>query len=251
MMGSFHLVGRTSAGPSALTGTFLLTLLAAVLAEPAVVPASTEGFPFTDETLNYSLNVSPGVSVGTARMIARRDPLHGWNFSFSLDASLPGYPIIDRFNAYSGLDLCSIRCERTAEHGKRKTDEMTWFDRGRSVAVRGTRNGGGLTEMPVGLCPHDALSFLYYLRRELGQGRMPPNDVVLAGAQYRVSMIYVGEKPIVRDKKQVPTDQLNCTIKGPASEVHLEIVFARDAARTPLVVRCPLPVGAFSLELVR
>src|SRR5262249_2797822 len=107
------------------------------------------------------------------------------------------------------------------------------------------------SEIPVGLCPHDALSFLYFLRRELGQGRMPPNDVVLAGAAYRVNMLYAGEKTVTRDKQQVAADQINVSIKGPASDTRLEILFARDAARTPLEVRCPLTVGTFTLELVR
>jgi hypothetical protein len=64
-------------------------------------------------------------------------------------------------------------------------------------------------------------------------------------------MVYVGETSAMRDKKRVPADQVNCTIKGPASETHLEILFARDAARTPLVVRSPFAMGTFSLELVR
>ena len=80
---------------------------------------------------------------------------------------------------------------------------------------------------------------------------MPPNDVVLAGAQYRVSMVYAGEQTIEREQKKVPTDQINVTVRGPASETHLEILFARDAARTPVAVRCPLAFGTFSLELVR
>jgi hypothetical protein len=80
---------------------------------------------------------------------------------------------------------------------------------------------------------------------------MPPNDTVFAGGPYRVSMVYAGAKTIVRNKQEVVTDQVNCTVKGPASETRLEIFFARDAARTPLSVRCPLTVGTFSLELVR
>ena len=234
-----------------LCRTFLLTILVALLAEPAVIPATPSGFPFTDETLNYSLKFSTGLSLGKAQMTAHRDTGRGWSFNFSLDASLPTFPIMDRFNAYSSLDLCSLRFERNSQHGRRKANEVTWFDRSRSVAIRGSMGGGGLSEIPVGLCPHDALSYLYFLRRELGQGRMPPNDVVLAGAQYRLSMVYVGEKTISRDNQKVPTDQINCTLKGPASETHLEILFARDAARTPLEVRCPLALGTFYLELVR
>ncbi len=234
--------------PDALFSLFL----AALLAQPAVVPASAEGFPFTDETLNYSLNFSTGFSIGKAHMIAatRPDPrMELQLFAGRLASRLTPSSTVSTLFADS--DLCSLRFERSSEHGKRKAHEVTWFDRTRSVAVRATKDAGGLTEIPVGLCPHDALTFLYYLRRELGQGRMPPNDVVLAGAQYHVSMVYVGEKSIVLNKQQVVADQINFAVKGPASDVHLEIVFARDAARTPLVIRCPLTVGNFSLELVR
>jgi len=41
------------------------------------------------------------------------------------------------------------------------------------------------------------------------------------------------------------------TVKGPASETAFEMFFARDAARTPLLVRVPLSMGTFLLELTR
>jgi hypothetical protein len=41
------------------------------------------------------------------------------------------------------------------------------------------------------------------------------------------------------------------TVQGPASEITFEMFFARDAARTPLVIRVPLSPGMFSLELAR
>jgi len=229
----------------------LLAIVVALLAQPSVIPAGIEGFPFADETLNYSVNSPIGLSLGKVRMTARRENARGWAFQFSLDASLPKFPILDRFTTFAGPELCSIRFDRSSVHGSRKANEVTYIDRARSVAVRATRNGGGLSEIPVGLCPYDALTFLYHLRRELGQGRMPPNDTVLVGGVYRVSMVYAGEKNLVRDKQKVLTDQVNCAIRGPKSEVHLEILFARDAARTPLVVRCPFSLGTFSLELVR
>ncbi len=229
----------------------LLAIAVPLLAQPSVLPKGLQGFPFADETLEYSVNSPGGISFGKVQMTARRENNQGWTFKFSLDASLPILTIIDRFNAYASTDLCSIRFDRSSEHGSRKTNEVTYIDRGRSVAIRGTRNGGGLSEIPVGLCPYDGLTFLYHLRRELGQGRIPPNDTILASGPYRVSMVYAGEKTLNRDKQKVVADQVNCAIMGPKSEVHLEILFARDAARTPLEVRCPFALGTFSLELIR
>jgi hypothetical protein len=229
---------------------FILAMAVPLLSQPAVVPSNVQGFPFTDETLNYAVNSPVGISLGKVQMSAHHEVGGGWALKFSLDASLPHFPMLDNFNTYADPNLCSIRFDRSSEHGSRKASEITYIDRGRSVAIRATRNGGGLSEISVGLCPYDALSFLYHLRRELGQGKVPPNDTVLAGSLYRVSMVYAGEKVIVRDKQKVPTDQVNCAIRGPKSEVHLEILFARDAARTPLEVRCPFSLGTFSLELV-
>jgi hypothetical protein len=51
--------------------------------------------------------------------------------------------------------------------------------------------------------------------------------------------------------KQVQSDKLVCTLKGASSILQFEIYFARDPARTPLLVSVPLAVGRFSLELVR
>jgi hypothetical protein len=51
--------------------------------------------------------------------------------------------------------------------------------------------------------------------------------------------------------KQVQSDELVCSLKGASSILQFEIYFARDPARTPLLVSVPLAVGKFSLELVR
>jgi hypothetical protein len=46
-------------------------------------------------------------------------------------------------------------------------------------------------------------------------------------------------------------DRFSARVKGPASEHSIEIYFARDPARTPVLVRVPFPLGIFSMELVR
>jgi len=66
-----------------------------------------------------------------------------------------------------------------------------------------------------------------------------------------VQQSYTGAQTItVGDKKEV-TDHLVFTVKGPKSEFSVEACFARDAARTPLLVKIPQAAGALSLELVR
>jgi hypothetical protein len=227
----------------------LLAALAALLAQPATTTAAPAGFPFGDETLNYAVKLPGGMSIGTAHLHARRDPARGWMFDFTMDASMPNVPLTDHYASLATADLCGIRWERSSVHGARKVNEFTVVDRARSVAVRATA-GGGLTEIPVGSCPRDALTFLFYLRRELGQGRVPPNDTILFGGSYRINMVYTGAVNTTQDSRPSIADQVNCIVKGPASELHLEVVFARDAARTPLVVRCPFALGTLTLELI-
>jgi hypothetical protein len=41
------------------------------------------------------------------------------------------------------------------------------------------------------------------------------------------------------------------TLKGPATDTTFEIFFAKDTTRTPLLVRVPLALATFSMELVR
>jgi hypothetical protein len=49
----------------------------------------------------------------------------------------------------------------------------------------------------------------------------------------------------------VEADRMVANLKGPASEHTFEMYFARDAARTPVLVKLPLAMGSFSMELVR
>ena len=44
-------------------------------------------------------------------------------------------------------------------------------------------------------------------------------------------------------------DRIHATIKGPASEVAVDIFFAKDEGRTPVLARIPLPLGTFTVEL--
>ena len=64
-------------------------------------------------------------------------------------------------------------------------------------------------------------------------------------------MQFAGAQPIVVNGERADADRFTVTVKGPASETGFEIYLARDAARTPLVVKAPLALGSFSMELMR
>jgi len=217
------------------------------MAAPA---AAQTGFPFQDETLHYTVNWPSGLSLGEASLLAHRTGDH-WDLEMTLEAAIPGFPIMDRFHSVAGSDLCSQEFSRAFSHGNKKTTEKTTFDSKQGTASRATGNGGGSTEFTVPPCAHDALAFLYYARREMGQGRVAPAQQIFFGPVYSLRMEYLGAKTITVAEVPAVTDRVAVSVKGPASNTSFEIFFARDAARTPLLVKIPLSVGTISLELAR
>jgi hypothetical protein len=137
-----------------------------------------------------------------------------------------------------------------ASHGSRATNENETVDPARAVAKRNAAQGGA-SDVPVPACVKDALTFLFYSRRELGQGRIPPAQQILFGGTYQIRLDYAGAQTIPVNGVQTLSDEVTCSVKGPASSTTFQIYFARDAARTPLLFKVPLAMGTFSLELVR
>jgi len=219
---------------------------------PATAPVLT-GFPFTNETLRYAVRWPTGVSLGEAHMGAARSKagaVERWTFEFGLAASVPGFAVDDSYHASASLDLCSATFEKETAHGSRKTHERIEFDDHAGIARRETL-GAGKSDVPISQCGRDALTFLYFARRELGQGRVPPPEDVVLGAKYNARLEYTGEQTIKVGGKPAITDRVIATLRGPASEISFEMFFARDPARTPLLIRVPLSLGVFSMELSR
>ena len=221
-----------------------------------LVPASAQsGFPSSDEVLSYRVNWPSGLSLGEGRMTAvhsqaSKGEAGRWEFELSLDAAVPGFKVSDHYRATATADFCSSRLVKEATHGERKTSESTIFDLHRHVAERATE-GGGKSESSINNCPHDALTFLFFTRSELSQGRVPPAEAVLFGATYQVRLEYTGPQAISVGGKKAEADRVVAHLKGPASDVAVEFFFARDPARTPLLIRAPLSMGTFAMELVR
>ena len=222
---------------------------AAFLACASMAPAQS-GYPFQDESLHYSVNWPSGLSLGDAGLSAHHSP-SGWNLEMTLSVGIPGFPIEDHFHSSTDARGCSVEFERTISHGGRKSREKTTFDYNSGVARRTTLSGGGSSSMSISSCAWDALAFLYYARRELGQGRVPPAQELYFGPAYSVRLEYGGSQVLQVSEKAETTDRVAVNLKGPASDVHFEIYFARDAARTPLSIRVPSSLGTLSMELAR
>ncbi len=203
-----------------------------------------------DETLNYVINWPSGLSLGEARLEAKRADRR-WQFELSIEAALPGFAVRDRYQSIAAEGLCSLELEKQFAHGPRKGHERTAFDLERALATRQTLGGGGTSEAPLLACPKDALTFLYYVRRELSQGRLPPPQRIYFGAAYQIRVEYGGTQRLRIGETSLEADRLSVAVKGPASEVTCEVFFARDAARTLVLARVPFPMGVFSMELVR
>jgi hypothetical protein len=219
---------------------------------PAQAAPMQEGFPFTNEALHYSMNWQSGLSLGDASMTAQRGG-GGWNFEVSINAGVPGFAIADKYTSTTDPGVCSQELDRTISHGGKRTHEKITFDQRANTARRITifPEGGGGSTYDVPSCARDAVAYAYYARIELGQGRVPPAQQVFFGSPYVVKMDYGGAQNITIDQKNVVTDKLNISEKGPKSSSTFEVYFARDAARTPLRIRIPAAVGTFTLELVR
>jgi hypothetical protein len=218
----------------------------------SAAPGQT-GFPFQNESLHYTINYSSGLSLGDANLSAHKSA-NGWDFTVSLDAAVAGFNIKDKYTASMVGGYCSTEFERDTIHGSKTNREKTTFDQEKQTAHRQTEfpNDGGYSDMGTGPCGRDAISFLYFARKELGQGRVPPPQVVYFGSPYTVQQSYTGAQNItLADKKPEVTDHMVFTVKGPKSEFSVEVYFARDAARTPLLIKVPQAVGTLSMELVR
>jgi hypothetical protein len=204
------------------------------------------GFPFQDEALRYRVSWPSALSLGEARMKARRIDGGRWEFELTLDASVPGITVTDRYRSIATADLCSVEFERETVHGPKKSHEKVTFAQDDRMAHR-TTQGGGSSDFSVPSCGRDALTFLYFTRREMGQGRVPPADRIVFGGPYDMRLEYPGPETL----KGAVTDKLLAAVRGPSSNLTFDLLFARDPARTPVLIRVPLALGTFSLELTR
>lgn len=223
-------------------------------AAPTPAPAPSKAptrFPYANESLSYSINWPTGLSLGEAHLRAVKDDKR-WRFDFSLDAAVPGFAVSDQYHSLANADFCSLELEKQTSHGKRTAHERTVFDYQKGTATRTTlTENGGHTDKDISSCARDALDFLYYARRELAQGRVPPADEVLLGASYTIHLEYSGAQEITLNDKRHQADRVVANVNGPASDARVEIFFDRDPARTPLLIRVPFALGTFSMELVR
>jgi hypothetical protein len=224
---------------------------------PLAIASPPVGAPsFDNEQLHYNINWPSGLSLGEAALSATGskpapDAPQRLHLQFDIDAGVPGFSVTDRYRSEASGEFCSSEFDRTIAHGQKKTDEKTTFDSHNGSATRQTV-GGDRSEMKAASCSRDALTFLYYVRRELSEGRMPAPQTIFLGAPYEVRLEFHGTENIRIGDKPVEADRFAASVKGPASSTSFDIFFLKDRARTPALVRVPLAMGTtFSMELVK
>ena len=125
------------------------------------------------------------------------------------------------------------------------------FDQTKHTVTREWRPAGGKGDYSVPACARDALAFLQFARKELAQGRLVPQQQVVLGAAYNIRLEVLGTATVKMLGKPVQADRIRANIKGPASNLAIEIFFAKDEGRTPVLAKIPLPLGTFTVELTR
>ena len=169
---------------------------------------------------------------------------------FRLEASVPGFSVLDEVKTLSKPDFCLIRLEKKLKHGTRLTDEVMEVLPDENTVERKTAKGGS-TKIPVQGCVRDALTFIYYFRQEIKAGRVPAGQRVFFGSSYQVESKYLGAQSVSLPAGPEATDKFQIVIQGPVGKHSLEVFFGRDSERTPLLFRLPLILGTFSMELQR
>jgi len=234
------------AAPAAAPNVKAPTSKEAAKSEPAGVPGDKRA---KGEALRFTVNWPSGLSLGEAELTSSPGD-SSQSFSFHMDVSIPGFAVSESAKSRATLEYCSIELAKDGTRGKRKLAERTEFDSSKMTATR-TTEGGGKSEVSLSACAKDALTFVYFLRRELAAGRLPAQQKIYYGGAYSVRVTFGGTQRIAVGGEQIEADKITATVKGPVTETMADLFFAKDATRTPLLIQVPLAMGKFSMELVR
>lgn len=230
-----------------ITSPFVISALALFAA-----PVAESTLP--NESLHYTVNWPSGLSLGEATLAASSDASNGqaeprMHFQFDLNAGVPGFSVNDRFRSTASETFCSTEFQKNTSQGAKKVDDKETFDVNTGTVTRG--EGSGQSEITSNACGKDALAFLYYVRQELSQGRIPPRQTVFFGAPYEVKLDLAGAENVKIGNASLPTDHVEAAVAGPSSNIKFDLYFLQDPAHTLAVVRVPLALGTFSMELTK
>jgi len=201
-----------------------------------------------EELTRYEVKWPSGLGLGEAQLRSARDTGR-WVLEFQIEASIPGFRVLDKYRSVVDEKLCTIEFSKEFEHGSRKGKETTTFSDGKGKRV--TAGGGGTTEFEAPGCARDALAYLFFVREEVARGRIPGPQKLYFGAGYDVRISHTGTEKVNVSEAPMESDRLHVTVTTAIGKLELDLFLARDEARTPAVVRVPFAMGNFSMEWVR
>jgi hypothetical protein len=218
-------------------------LAAVVLAAGAAQAAGPR-----QEQFHYEVKWPSGLGLGEAQIQATRDG-GTWVLEFQIEASIPGFRVLDRYRSVVDEKFCTMEFRKEFEHGRKKGRETTTFSEGKGKRV--TEGGGGTTEFDAPACPRDALAYLFYVRDEVSRGRIPGPQKIFFGSAYDTRIQSGGAVPVKVSEAPMETDRLLVTVATANGKLEVELFLARDEARSLALVRVPFVMGKFSMEWVR
>ena len=240
--------------------------LSALLALLAPVYAATPSVAPSSEQFHYNVNWPSGLSLGEATLSFTKTAAAAGQpgtikSELTVDAAIPGFQVADRYSSRATTDYCSVRFDKKLRHGSRQADEVLKFDQDHMTVARETLTAShdpgpdgvdlGKSDVSAPACAKDPLAFLSFLRNELAEGRLPQQQTVFFGAGYDLRVDFRGAETVKTIDASVKADRVNVSLHGPASDVSFVAFFAEDKARTPILIRVPLALGDFSMELVK
>jgi hypothetical protein len=199
------------------------------------------------------VNWQSGLSIGEVALTSQKVAPNsardgGWSFNLTVDAAVPGFAIRDEYKSAADRNFCSDTFERALVHGSRKSGETDTFHQQEHKLTR--ESPGNKSESRIGECAHDALAFLQFIRTELVEGRLAPDQPVYMGGAYNVKLVYTGTESLKQGSQHMDADRVHAVIQGPKADLGVDIFFAKDAGRTPVLVRLPMTLGTFTVELI-
>ena len=92
---------------------------------------------------------------------------------------------------------------------------------------------------------------IFFTRGGTRPGARPAAQQILFGGLYRDHVDYAGRAHDYRLGKQVQSDEVICTVRGTSSESQSKCTSPATPPALRSLVKVPLAMGKFSMELVR
>ncbi|MBI1956280.1 MAG: DUF3108 domain-containing protein [Acidobacteria bacterium] len=200
------------------------------------------------EKLTYKILWPSGIRLGEAILEASPSGAET-HFQVTVEVSLPQYALRHiTSSAAAGEGLCSLRFhQETGEGAKKWWEESVEFDQAAHEAHR-TRDGQ-TTTASIAACAQDPLTFIYYFRSRLAEGKPLDSGTLYRGGNFNVRVRAAGAATVAFRGQQRAAEKYVVTYPSQNQEMTIELWISTDAERVPVRIRVPSPLAVFTAEL--